>query len=71
MTVCHRCEASQVLSDSHRSRSVALNELSDRRLTLQPDIYQRYSFLARLTDILTGDGSGPSPCSTSEAVRLR
>jgi hypothetical protein len=35
-----------------------LNELSDRRLAWQPDIYQRYSFLARLIDILTGDGSG-------------
>ena len=27
-------------------------------LAWQPDIYQRYSFLARLTDILTGDVSG-------------
>ena len=35
-----------------------MNELSDRRLAWQPDIYQRYSFLARLTDILAGDGSG-------------
>jgi hypothetical protein len=35
-----------------------LNEGSDRRLAWQPDIYQRYSFLARLTDILIGDGSG-------------
>ena len=35
-----------------------MNELSDRLLAWQPDIYQRYSFLARLTDILTGDGSG-------------
>ena len=36
-----------------------MNELSDRRLAWQPDIYQRYSFLARLTDILSGEGSGP------------
>ena len=35
-----------------------MSELSDRRLTWQPDIYQRYSFLAKLTDILAGDGSG-------------
>ena len=35
-----------------------MSELSDPRLAWQPDIYQRYSFLARLTDILTGDGSG-------------
>ena len=35
-----------------------MNELSDRRLAWQPDIYQRYSFLARLTDILCGEGSG-------------
>jgi glycosyltransferase involved in cell wall biosynthesis len=35
-----------------------LNELSDRRLTWQPDIYQRYSCLARLTDVLCGEGSG-------------
>ncbi|MEA2464193.1 MAG: hypothetical protein QOJ98_1940, partial [Acidobacteriota bacterium] len=35
-----------------------LNQLSDRRLALQPDIYQRYSLLARLTDILSGEGSG-------------
>ena len=41
-----------------RARSVTLNELSDRRLAWQPDIYQRYSFLARLTDILSGEGSG-------------
>ena len=41
-----------------RARSVTLNELSDRRLAWQPDIYQRYSFLARLTDILCGEGSG-------------
>ena len=41
-----------------RARSVTLNELSDQRLAWQPDIYQRYSFLARLTDILCGDGSG-------------
>jgi hypothetical protein len=37
---------------------VGLSELSDRRLAWQPGIYQRYSFLARLTDILTGDVSG-------------
>ena len=55
--VCHECETSPVPPGSHRARSVALNELSDRRLAWQPDIYQRYSFLARLTDILTGDGS--------------
>jgi hypothetical protein len=35
-----------------------LNELSDRRLAWQPDIYQRYSFLARLTDVLCTEGSG-------------
>jgi hypothetical protein len=35
-----------------------LNELSDPRLAWQPDIYQRYSFLARLTDILSGEDSG-------------
>ena len=35
-----------------------MNELSDSRLAWQPDIYQRYSFLARLTDILCGEGSG-------------
>src|SRR5215217_8827207 len=40
------------------SGTVMLNQLSDRRLALQPDIYQRYSFLARLTDILLGEGSG-------------
>jgi SAM-dependent methyltransferase len=33
-----------------------LNQLSDRRLALQPDIYQRYSYLARLIDILSGEG---------------
>ena len=43
---------------SNRAWSVTLNELSDRRLAWQPDIYQRYSFLARLTDILSGEGSG-------------
>ena len=35
-----------------------LNEPSDRRLAWQPDIYQRYSFLAKLTDILADEGSG-------------
>ena len=35
-----------------------MNEFSDRQLAWQPDIYQRYSFLARLTDILSGEGSG-------------
>ena len=35
-----------------------MTELSDGRLAWQPDIYQRYSFLARLTDILSGEGSG-------------
>jgi glycosyltransferase involved in cell wall biosynthesis len=35
-----------------------LNEPSDRRRTWQPDIYQRYSFLARLTDILFAEGGG-------------
>jgi hypothetical protein len=36
-----------------------LNEPFDPRLAWQPDIYQRYSFLARLTDVLSGEGSGP------------
>jgi O-antigen biosynthesis protein len=36
-----------------------LNESSDRQLAWQPDIYQRYSFLARLTDILSSEaGTG-------------
>ncbi len=35
-----------------------MNELSDRRLAWQPDIYQRYTFLGMLTDILCGEGSG-------------
>jgi glycosyltransferase involved in cell wall biosynthesis len=35
-----------------------LDEVSDRRMVWQPDIYQRYSFLARLTDLLPGEGSG-------------
>ena len=35
-----------------------MNELFDRRLAKQPDIYQRYSFLGRLTDVLCGEGSG-------------
>src|SRR4051812_42105582 len=35
-----------------------MNGIFDHRLAWQPDIYQRYSFLARLTDILSGAGSG-------------
>ena len=35
-----------------------MNEFPDRRLARQPDIYQRYSFLARLTDILLSEGNG-------------
>jgi hypothetical protein len=52
-----------------------LNQLSDRRLAWQPDIYQRYSLLARLTDILCGEASdaltlldvGSGPVAVTEA----
>lgn len=52
-----------------------MNELPDRRLVWQPDIYQRYAFLARLTDVLLREGTdtltlldvGSGPVKLTEA----